>query len=208
MRKTQSTSWLVAVCCGSLLALAGCGGSSTSGTSSYHGIIAAAQESGTIAIVISNTSSTATGTVTVSSASTNLTGTYSSSSKALALAGGSYSFTGTLSNRTFSGIYIGPKGAGQFSALSDEGTTVTSYCGTYSGSDSGVWNLTVDTAGNATGAFSSNAGGGSGVLTGTVNGSGALNVTFSGGSASGTISGGGSWTASPASGSWTVTNHC
>jgi hypothetical protein len=70
-----------------------------------------------------------------------LTGTYDAVHDTLKLSGGtpSYAFVGVYASNKFYGTFTGPNGGGQFAALG--GTQVTVFCGAYSGSATGYWNL-------------------------------------------------------------------
>ncbi len=83
-----------------------------------------------------------TGTLTFSDASTlTLTGTLTGT--ALQLDATGYSFIGTLSNGVISGTFSGPNGeSGSFSAtITTSGATVALYCGSFTGTDDGVFSL-------------------------------------------------------------------
>lgn len=92
------------------------------------------------------TSVSASGTfhVTNDSQTTTLSGTFDSSTKALNLSGGGFTFTGAIDNGQMTGTFTGPNSAtGTFSGLNSTTATVTRYCGTFTGTQSGVWNFEV-----------------------------------------------------------------
>jgi hypothetical protein len=178
----------------------------------YYGVFGASDGissmGGTLLIVIAG--STASGTLTPSSASgIGLTGTYASSGGAVSLSGGGHSLNGVLNSGRIGGSYSGPGGNGSFGTTrGDSPSAVTLFCGSYTGDSDGVWNL-ARSANALTGAYADD-GGGSGVLTGTVNGS-TISITFSGGSAAGSLSGSnmtGTWTAGADGGTWMGQTPC
>ena len=63
------------------------------------------------------------------------------------VSGGGYAFEGTLSDdfSSLSGDFTGST-SGSFSTLTTNSGGVTTYCGTYSGDDSGVWNIAIISA--------------------------------------------------------------
>lgn len=93
----------------------------------------------------SEASTPITGSLKLQGSSTPITlvGTYDPATGALSLSGGSYIFTGTYASGHFSGTFTGPSGGGQFTAL---GGTVTVFCGAYSGTATGYWNLVLSGA--------------------------------------------------------------
>src|SRR2546426_4840364 len=90
---------------------------------------------------------TLTGTLMIVGGGTRtLTGAFDSGTGAITASGGGYSFTGSVTSSKLSGTYIGPNGAGTFTALSSTASTPSfvTYCGTFSGpsgTPQGVWNL-------------------------------------------------------------------
>ncbi len=60
------------------------------------------------------------------------------------VSGGGYTFEGMLSDdfSSLSGAFTGTT-SGSFSTLTTNSGAVTTYCGTYSGDDSGVWNVVI-----------------------------------------------------------------
>lgn len=130
----------------------------------------------------------------------DLTGT-SVPSGPLSVAGGGYSFTGISGSGMVSGTWTGPGTSGAFAALTSGGP-LAAYCGTFTGDDGGVWNITrfgTSVAGSFTGAN------GSSVLTGSMENN-EFSLTFPGGTAIGTLgandSSAGTWTAGTGSGTW------
>lgn len=120
-----------------------------------------------------------TGSLVITGGSTiALTGTYNASANPqLSIAGGGYAITGnySASSGVLSGSFTGPGGSGQWT-VSAGGTAVKVFCGTYSGSGSGTWNLVLDASNNLTGA--ANASAGTIRLTGSyVPGTGGVTVT-------------------------------
>lgn len=79
----------------------------------------------------------------ISGASVALTGTLDG--VALSLTGSGYTFTGTQNGNVISGTFTGPGGeTGSFSAtLVPDGVAITTMCGSYDGSDSGVFSLNI-----------------------------------------------------------------
>lgn len=138
----------------------------------------------------------ATGTLAIQGGATiTLTGTYDTGTHTLSLSGGGYTFTGTYANGVLSGTFTNPTGgAGGFTTQSGSTTSVVAYCGTFTGSDMGYWNLTVNlTTLVATGIHVSTVGQGTGLLTGTVSGSSISGTSVEpqgvGGTFAGTFSG-------------------
>ncbi len=119
-----------------------------------------------------------------------LSGTFTPATGAMNLSSsdGATNFTGTIEGEEASGTFTGPGGLiGGFSALSTANGEVTVFCGTFQhapecpGSDSGTFNVQIDSNGNLSGTTIVTSGSGSSVtLTGTVTGS-----TFSGFSSDG-----------------------
>lgn len=98
-----------------------------------------------------------------------LSGTWDDTTGDLALSGGGYTFVGTLSGSTLAGTFSGPGGAtGFFTALTIGAGTITTYCGTYSGTASGVWNFALQSTGQILGAYGGP--GGSGGIIGQATG--------------------------------------
>ena len=116
---------------------------------------------------------------------TIVNGTFTTPSGPLSVSGGGYTFTGTRSNGVLSGTFAGPGvTSGAFTALVSTGSQpVSIFCGTFSGSDSGSWNLAMSGS-NLSGSFTGGAG--SSFLTGTRSGD-HVSLTFVNGSATGTL---------------------
>ncbi len=149
------------------LALAACGGSSSSSTpipsdatnqsftgSLGDGSVIALSFGGksqalTAAPASAATSAavTVTGTITVpsSGATISLTGTYDPSTGAFTVSGGGYSLTGTYSKGVVQGTATTPAGSASFVAMIGDGSAVTRYCGTYESAikETGTFNLVV-----------------------------------------------------------------
>jgi len=157
------------------------------------------------AIGVGTTTDNATGTLTLTGSSpVSLTGTFTSPSGPLVVSGGGYQFNGTVSGSTLSGTWTGPGATGSFTTInSTGGSSVTVYCGTYSGTNTGTWNLAVSGS-TVSGSFS-DTNGNSGTLSGTVSGSTVTLTISTGGTATGTINGtsvSGTWSAGNNSGTW------
>ncbi len=93
------------------------------------------------------------------------------------------------SGSELSGTYTGPSASGSFSTLTTNSGEVTTYCGTYSGDRSGVWNvIIISSTGRVSGTYAGD-GGGAGLVAGQLTGT-SLAVTGEGDvSASGTLQG-------------------
>jgi hypothetical protein len=131
-----------------------------------------------------------------------LSGTFTTPNGPLNVSGGGYTFQGTLTNGVLSGTWTGPSSNGSFSTLVGSSSSVTNYCGTFSGQDSGTWNFTISGT-TLSGSYTGTSG--SGILTGTVNGNSVSISTQSGGTAQGTISGtnvSGTWMGGSKTGTW------
>ena len=82
------------------------------------------------------------GTINLGNGKTvTLTGTYDSASGTVSLTGGGYTLTGKLTGGTLSGTYTGPNGTGSFALQSTVSGAVVVFCGTYTGTSAGTWNL-------------------------------------------------------------------
>ncbi len=83
----------------------------------------------------------------VGGGSVELIGVYDDVTRVVAASGGGYSFEGSLSPDFTSlvGAFIGTT-SGSFATLTTSSGEVTTYCGTYSGDDSGVWNIVIISA--------------------------------------------------------------
>ena len=129
----------------------------------------------------------------VGGGSVALVGTYDDGTGAVMASGGGYTFEGMLSTdlRSLSGDFTGPT-SGSFSTLTTTSGGVTTYCGTYSGDISGVWNISISSAtGQISGAWADDVGGDAGLIAGQLTGT-SLAVTdpdVPGISASGTLQG-------------------
>jgi hypothetical protein len=160
---------------------------------SYVGTVSApANLSGTVTLTSLSTSR-ATGSLRIGLNTVALIGRFDSTASVLNLSGASDSVLGTLSNGVVTGTFTSAGGTGGFSALDATHTAVTTYCGTYSGSDGtmGAWNVAVSIAGPAT-ANSTQSDGAAAplVFTGAVSGT-TLSLTAPGGlTGSGSVSGG------------------
>ena len=128
----------------------------------------------------------------VGGGSVALVGTYDDVTQAVMVSGGGYTFEGTLSDdfSSLSGSFTGPN-SGSFFTLTTNSGGVTTYCGTYSGDISGVWNIAISSAtGQVSGTWADDFGD-AGLITGQLTGT-SLAVTDPGTpgiSASGTLQG-------------------
>ena len=207
------------------LAAAGCGGSSstspyTGPTGTFKGTLVGESGSGVLTLSFPASSAsrsvspsrfalvreaeaasgpvTVTGTLALTGGSTiQLTGTYNASAEPqLVLAGGGYGIAGdyTQTNGQFNGTSTFPDGKTGIWTVSADAASVYVFCGSYTstqGNGGGTWNLVLDKNNNLSGAATV-----AGQLQGTFTpGSGAITVTYTGGTASGTLNpttGGGS----------------
>ncbi len=108
------------------------------------------------------------------------------------VSGGGYTFEGMLSDdfSSLSGDFTGPT-SGSFSTLTTNSGEVTTYCGTYSGDASGVWNIVIISATGQVSGTWADIGGDAGLIAGQLTGT-SLAVTDPGElgvSASGTLQG-------------------
>ena len=138
-------------------------------------------------------------------AAVSLTGTYEDTTLQIMSSGGGFAFDGIITSdgAELTGSYTGPGGAaGGFSTLNDTLSTVTDYCGSYSGG--GIWNMTIDSNGRLIGLYV-DSDGSSGFIRGQLTGN-SLSLTADGGvTASGTLQGttlSGTWSDGEDSGSW------
>jgi len=203
---------LAAVSCSSKDSTGPGGGASDDGD--YRGIFSATDGITAFggALVITIQSATASGTLTPSGQSAvSLSGTFSTSTKAVNLSGGGHTLAGTVNSTSgeLSGAHHGTGGDGTFATQKGTSSEVQQFCGTFTGDDTGTWNLS-KRANSLVGAYAAD-GGGDGSLSGTLSGS-SISITFSGGTASGTLTSAtamnGTWTAAPASGTWTGHSPC
>ena len=112
------------------------------------------------------------GTLTfVGGGSVALAGTYDDVTRALVVSGSGYTFEGTLSAdfKSLSGTFTGPT-SGSFSTLTTSSGGVTTYCGTYSGDDSGVWNIVIISATGQVSGTWADIGGDAGLIAGQLTG--------------------------------------
>jgi len=208
---------------GTLLLAAACGGSdkstgpgaATGPSGTYRGTLVGTNSRGVLVIVFASQGASAiTGTLTLTGASTvNLSGTYNGSSKHASLSGGGYTVAGdyTQSSSHFAGDYTGPNN--DHGSWAVESGTVKVFCGHYSGSAAGTWNLILNDSGQLRGVAQTSSGAidlvgtytaSSGAMTvtspddATVTASGNLNTSTGGGSGHWSVSGqqAGDWQAS------------
>lgn len=196
----------------SLLAIpgGGCGGGTsgggTAGSTDFEGTLAGdGGETGTISVTVetdvaalkAQTSGdvAATGVcIFVGQPPVDLSGTFTPSSGDLSLTGDGTTFTGNISGGEVSGTFSNPTTglSGGFSGLDSSDSTVTTYCGTFSGGgDEGIFNVQVDSSGNLSGTAICTAGEGCNAvdLSGTVSGNSISGQSSEGNSFSGTIAG-------------------
>ncbi len=190
------------------------GGSGTSGSSgttaggvAFRGTLTAKGESGVVDATLPTGTKVASvspladpvaansvvATITLGGGKTiSLTGTYDAATKTLTITGGGYTLTGTLTGSTLSGTYTGPNGAGSFALQAATTGAVNVYCGTYVGTavaGGGSWNLVQGADNKLSGSYTPTAGGGSGLLSGTLSGTAITLSATSGAVAIGTLSG-------------------
>ncbi len=200
--------------------LPACGGGDSSSVTSgtFSGVIAGPNgESGTLEIVIpaaqakllpTEAVTTAlvdiTGPLKLTGGTIDLAGTFNPDDQSFTISGGGYTFSGTISGGAIGGTYSGPNGDGSFSIFDEGDGAVTTFCGTFSGDQSGTWNMIVQ-GGEAAGTYGGTV---SGYFEGNVSGQ-TVTITYDslGGvsSASGTISGSsmtGAWSGGGESGTW------
>ncbi len=138
-----------------------------------------------------------------------LFGLFDAGTQELILRGAGYSFEGVVAGQLLSGTYSGPNGAsGSFSAVNTQESTATTYCGSYSGDQSGVFNMAVSANGRVVGVWAG--GGESGRFTGEVVGT-TITISDGFGMATGTIQGNkvsGTWSEGSESGTWTGNTAC
>lgn len=204
----------------SLLAIpgGGCGGGTsgggTAGSTTFEGTVAGnGGETGTVTVTVETTVAALNVSITskakaqtsgdvnatgeciiVGDPPIPLSGTFTPSTGAMDLSSsdGTTNFTGTIGSGEMSGTFTGPGGlSGGFSGLNASDSTVTTYCGTFSGGDSGVFNVQVDSSGNLSGSAipTSDTGGSPVSLSGTVTGNSITGESSEGNSFSGTIAG-------------------
>ncbi len=197
------------------LALAACKNNSTSPSTTlvFVGIVqgSSGSLSGEISLTVTGTTASGTFKIVSPGASTHtLSGTYDTGNKKVAAAGDGYNFAGTYDGTSqLSGTMSGTA-SGTFDASRDDNNTAVAFCGTYTGSDAGVWSFTV--VGTAlSGSATSSGDGHVTSLGGTMSGN-TITVALPGGGgnlATGTRSGNsasGTWdNHSGATGSWTGT---
>ena len=198
---------------GTLALAAACGGSDkstgpgvTGPSGTYRGTLVGTNSRGVLVIVFASQGASAiTGTLTLTGASTvNLSGTYNGSSKHASLSGGGYTVSGdyTQSSSHFAGDYTGPNS--DHGSWAVESGTVKVFCGHYTGSAAGTWNLILNDAGQLRGVAQTSSGAidlvgsytaSSGAMTvtspddATVTASGTLNSNTGGGSGHWSVSG-------------------
>jgi hypothetical protein len=114
-------------------------GASTSGTLSLT-IAAYAAQTGMVRLAASTVS--VNGTLTLVGGTTvALAGTYDTGTGLITVTGGGYTFTGYVVAGQLQGSWSGNGDSGSFTALVATGSIVTLFCGTYTGTGSGNWNL-------------------------------------------------------------------
>jgi len=202
------------LCTGFALALlaAGCGGSSTPDLTGKNltgvldnGAVVALQVGSTSQAALTTTAaSTAattnsvTGTVTLASGTAGtVSGSYDPTTAAFSVTGTlgteSFSLTGTYTKDALSGSYSLGSITGKFIAFLGGTSTVTRYCGTYTGDAAGVFMVVV----SGSSAHAVVSGDGGFVMGGSASSAGELSLTGNNVTATGTL------TSSGVSGSWT-----
>jgi hypothetical protein len=100
-------------------------------------------------ISLTVTGTTVAGTLEIvapAAASHALTGTYDTATRALTAAGGGYNFSGVFDGADrLEGVMSGA-GSGTFVTAKDDNNAALAFCGTFTGSDDGVFNFTIDGA--------------------------------------------------------------
>lgn len=217
MNLVRSTRAALAVV--ALAALAACGGGSTpppaAPTATNRAFTGALSTGDVLAVDVGTPPASAaaaaapagsvavSGTITLSGGgSVDLSGYYVAATGQIVITGGGYELTGTFAGGALSGTFtIGGTPVGAFFAADSTTTTPTTYCGTYTGGDSGRFVLLV--AGGS--AFATVEGPGV-TLRGTAAG-GHVALTTTGASMDGTYTAStasGTWTHSPDTGTWTA----
>lgn len=125
--------------------------------------------SGSVTFVVDDSMVTGTFRITSPSAATHsLLGAFDSTSNALGATGGGYNFAGVYDGASrLEGMMTG-NASGMFVTIRDDDNTSVAFCGTFSGSDSGIWNFTIE--GNVLAGSYTTDTGDSGSLDGTVSG--------------------------------------
>ena len=162
--------------------------------------------SGSITLNVDGSSVTGTFKVVAPAAATHaLSGTYSTSTKALSASGDGYTFDGAYDGTSRLEGTMGGTASGTFVASKDNSSVA--FCGTYTGSDDGVWSFTI--TGNSLAGSATSVNGSVTPLDGTVSGN-TITVSLPGGGgtlATGTRNGdsaNGTWDdGAGSSGTWT-----
>lgn len=140
-----------------------------------------------------------------------LFGTFNDRRGELSLEGGGYLFEGTRDGSVINGTFTGPDGiVGSFSAVDTRASSATTFCGTYGGDESGVFNMVIHADGNITGTWA-NVDGSSGTFWGQLNGTSITVTTNDGSTATGTLQGdtvSGTVTNGNQSGTWRGDTSC
>jgi hypothetical protein len=205
----------------------GCSSAPPDVHATFEGIIAGSSSSGPLtgSMTVKVDGATAMGSLAfATSGSTNasttpptkLVGSAHGSSYAMQSVDG-FQMAGSVSGSKTKGTLTGPgQVSAKFSGEDISHGTVTLYCGTYSGTDSGIWNFAVGASGDLSGAFA-------GAVLGDLSGSGttqSLSLTWSAsdplagnlsGTAQGSLSGTtvtGSWQGSGQSGTFMSNQSC
>jgi len=144
---------------------------------------------------------------TGSGESINLVGSLTTTG-ALTASGGGYTFTGTAASGVLLGTFTGPSSTtGGFTALDSTQNTITTYCGTFTGTSSGTWNM--ETSSGHTAAATAASASSTTLYSGSLSGSSVSLSSSTGSTATGTVSGNtitGTWTGTGgASGTFTAT---
>lgn len=125
--------------------------------------------SGSIELSINGTTVTGTFVIVAPSSATHaLTGTYNTSTKEVTASGGGYTFDGVYDGSNHLEGTMSGSGSGIFVAAKDENNSAVAFCGTFAGTDDGVWNFTIDGT-SVTGSYTTSSGT-VGALEGTISG--------------------------------------
>jgi hypothetical protein len=204
-----------------------CSNSPADVNATFEGVIAGTSDSGPVtgSLTVKVDGATAqgslafatSGTTGTAPASTKLVGSAQGSSYSMASSDGSWKMAGSVSGSKTTGTLTGPNDvSANYSAEDVSKGTITLYCGTYSGSDSGTWNFVVSGSGDLSGAFA-------GAALGSLSGSGnqqSLSINWSAsdplaGNLSGTAQGNvqdgsvsGAWSGSGLSGTFMSDQSC
>jgi hypothetical protein len=178
----------------SLCFAAACSSNSVISDSSYEGTLSGTNgNSGTLSILINTQDVSQNVNATVDPVGDEeavaLTGSFNTTGN-INISGGGYQLQGAAINGIMVGTYTGPgDSSGGFTALLSTNETITNYCGLFTGSDTGPWNLSVSSnnivAATATGNNSDD----TTIYTGTISENTVTLTSVTGATATGTLSG-------------------